>query len=37
MIRIIRTDSDNQDFTELVRLLDADLAERDGNEHAFYA
>jgi putative acetyltransferase len=37
MIQIIRTNSDNLDFTELVRILDADLAERDGNEHAFYA
>lgn len=37
MIRIIRTDSDNTDFIELVKYLDADLAERDGNEHSFYA
>jgi putative acetyltransferase len=37
MISIIRTDSDNQDFIELVKHLDADLAERDGNEHSFYA
>jgi putative acetyltransferase len=37
MIRITRTDSDNQDFIELVKRLDADLAERDGNEHSFYA
>lgn len=36
MINIIRTDSDNQDFIELVKYLDADLAERDGNEHSFY-
>jgi len=36
MIRLIRTDSDNQDFIELVKHLDADLAERDGNEHSFY-
>lgn len=37
MINIIRTDSENPDFTSLVRDLDADLAKRDGNEHAFYA
>lgn len=37
MAQIIRTDSDDQGFIELVRLLDADLAERDGNEHAFYS
>lgn len=37
MAQIIRTNSDDQDFIELVRFLDADLAERDGNEHAFYA
>lgn len=32
-----RTDSDNADFQALVALLDADLAIRDGDEHAFYA
>ncbi|MES2730723.1 MAG: GNAT family N-acetyltransferase [Bacteroidota bacterium] len=37
MITIIRTDSGNRDFTELVKYLDADLAKRDGNEHSFYA
>lgn len=37
MIELIRTDSTNADFIELVKLLDADLAERDGTEHAFYA
>ena len=37
MIKITRTDSDNKDFIRLVKLLDADLAEKDGNEHAFYA
>jgi GNAT superfamily N-acetyltransferase len=37
MIRIIRTDSDNEDFINLVKYLDADLAERDGNDHSFYA
>ncbi|MES2851122.1 MAG: GNAT family N-acetyltransferase, partial [Bacteroidota bacterium] len=33
---IIRTDSTNKDFIELVKKLDADLAKRDGDEHAFY-
>jgi len=37
MIEVIRTDSDNQDFINLVRYLDADLAERDGDDHSFYA
>jgi putative acetyltransferase len=37
MIKIIRTDSDNPDFIGLVKRLDADLAERDGNDHSFYA
>jgi len=34
---IIRTNSDNTDFIDLVKLLDADLAIRDGEDHAFYA
>ena len=37
MIDISRTDSDNADFIELVKLLDTDLAERDGADHSFYA
>ena len=37
MIEVTRTNSDNPDFIALVRLLDADLARRDGDEHAFYA
>src|SRR5687768_1227451 len=36
MIKLIRTDSDNLDFIELVKHLDADLAERAGDEHSFY-
>ena len=36
MITIIRTGSDNLDFIELVWLLDADLAIRDGDKHTFY-
>lgn len=37
MIQLIRTNSENIDFQKLVHLLDADLAIRDGDEHAFYA
>lgn len=37
MMELKRSDSDNPDFIQLVRLLDADLAERDGEDHAFYA
>jgi len=37
MIEIVRTDSENVDFIELVRHLDAELAVRDGDDHAFYA
>ena len=37
MIKIIRTNSDDQDFIDLVKNLDAELAERDGNDHSFYA
>jgi putative acetyltransferase len=37
MITITRTDSSNPDFVALVQLLDADLAIRDGDDHAFYA
>ena len=37
MIRITKTDSNNHDFIVLVRSLDADLAGRDGADHAFYA
>ena len=37
MINIVRTNSDNKDFVDLVKLLDADLKKRDGDEHPFYA
>jgi GNAT superfamily N-acetyltransferase len=37
MITITRTDSDNRDFVNLVKLLDTDLGERDGKDHSFYA
>ena len=36
MIRLVRTNSGNQDFIKLVNQLDAFLAEIDGEEHAFY-
>lgn len=37
MIHCTRTDSGNEDFRALVRLLDRELAERDGADHAFFA
>lgn len=37
MITVTRTDSDDPDFQALVKRLDADLAERDGADHGFYA
>ena len=37
MLKIIRTDSANEDFRALVRLLDEELAVRDGDEHGYYA
>lgn len=37
MVTLTRTDSTNPDFLTLVRLLDADLAIRDGADHSFYA
>jgi GNAT superfamily N-acetyltransferase len=37
MIKLVRTDSENKDFRELVQLLDKELAERDGDAHPFYA
>ncbi|WP_422079769.1 GNAT family N-acetyltransferase [Ulvibacterium sp.] len=36
MITFKRTDSSHPDFIQLVALLDADLATRDGEDHAFY-
>lgn len=35
-INIVRTDSSHPDFVALVRALDAELAIRDGDDHAFY-
>ncbi|MBN9299017.1 MAG: GNAT family N-acetyltransferase [Filimonas sp.] len=37
MLTFVKADSENPDFISLVRLLDADLAKRDGDEHGFYA
>lgn len=37
MTHLKRTDSEDPGFIALVKLLDADLAIRDGEEHAFYA
>ena len=36
-MNILRTNSDNKDFIFLVKLLDADLALRDGSDHLYYA
>ncbi|MGN7987276.1 GNAT family N-acetyltransferase [Pedobacter sp. 22226] len=36
-LTLIRTDSENAGFRQLVTLLDQDLAVRDGDDHAFYA
>src|SRR5690349_13890874 len=37
MINLVRTDSDHKDFIELVKHLDAELAQRDGADHSFYS
>ncbi len=37
MFEIKRTKSNNQNFISLVKLLDAELAERDGEDHSYYA
>lgn len=37
MITLKRTNSDDPDFQELVKLLNLELQERDGEEHLFYA
>ena len=36
LVRIEKTGAENPDFLQLVKQLDADLAERDGREHLFY-
>ena len=37
MTTVKRTNSDDPNFQELVKLLDLELQERDGEEHSFYA
>ncbi len=37
MLKLKKTNSQNEDFRDLVTLLDKELAERDGDEHSFYA
>lgn len=37
ILQLQRTNSSNSDFKLLVQLLDADLAQRDGEDHQFYA
>lgn len=37
MISLTRINSDNSDFLDLVKLLDTDLAIRDGKDHSFFA
>jgi putative acetyltransferase len=37
MIDLKRTNSEDRDFQKLVKLLDQDLAIRDGEDHLFYA
>ena len=37
MIHLLRTNSKNQDFVQLVTLLDQDLQRRDGDDHSFFA
>ena len=36
MLHLVKTNANNTDFIQLVQLLDADLAIRDGKDHAFY-
>ena len=36
MIEIVRTNSKNKDFINLVKFLDAELKIKDGEDHAFY-
>lgn len=37
MIHLLRTNSENHDFIQLVKLLDQDLQRRDGADHPFFA
>ncbi|MBP6377847.1 MAG: GNAT family N-acetyltransferase [Kaistella sp.] len=36
MVKLLRTNSENQDFIQLVKMLDEYLAYVDGDDHAFY-
>ena len=36
MVEIVRTNASDTEFAKLVQLLDQELAQRDGEEHAFY-
>ena len=36
MIKIVKTNSDDHDFIQLVKLLDSYLAQKDGKDHTFY-
>ncbi len=36
MIKILKTNSENKDFQNLILKLDADLAERNGNNNDFF-
>ncbi len=36
MVQLVKTNSENKDFIDLVKLLDADLKIRDGEDHEFY-
>ena len=37
MINLVRTNPTDADFLNLVRMLDAELAMRDGDDHEFYS
>lgn len=37
MVQLVRSDSRNKDFMQLVEALDKDLSQRDGEDHAYYA
>ena len=37
MINLVKTNSDDRDFIELVKKLDSELGERDGSDHSFYS
>lgn len=37
MLQLVRTNSGHPDFVDLVKLLDAELRIRDGDDHAFYS